>query len=38
MPGWAKDPEMQKHTWDVIAKELDVAEPGCVVKMLQCAA
>ncbi|KAG7289931.1 hypothetical protein NEMBOFW57_006308 [Staphylotrichum longicolle] len=38
MPGWAKDPKMQKHTWDVIAKELDVAEPGCVVKMLQCAA
>ncbi|KAL2131204.1 hypothetical protein VTI74DRAFT_5407 [Chaetomium olivicolor] len=38
MPDWMKDPEMQKHTWDVIAKELEAAEPGCVIKMLECAA
>ncbi len=29
---------MQKQTWDTIAKELEAIEPGCVGKMLECAA
>ncbi|KAK4152617.1 hypothetical protein C8A00DRAFT_34707 [Chaetomidium leptoderma] len=36
VPDWVKnDTELQKNTWDVIAKELEAAEPGCVSKMLQ---
>jgi hypothetical protein len=31
------DTEMQKHTWDVIARELEAAEPGCVARMLESA-
>ncbi|KAK4234380.1 Dehydrogenase/reductase SDR family member 13 [Achaetomium macrosporum] len=38
MPDWAKDPNMQKQAWDVITKELDAVEIGCVAKMLECAA
>ncbi|KAK3301879.1 uncharacterized protein B0T15DRAFT_515118 [Chaetomium strumarium] len=37
MPGWAKNEDMQKRTWDVIAKELEAADLGCVAKMLECA-
>jgi hypothetical protein len=38
MPDWAKDPDMQKRTWDVIARELDGVERHCVTKMLECVA
>ena len=38
VPDWVKDDtEMQKHTWEVVSKELEAVEPGCVSKMLQCA-
>ncbi|KAJ4307260.1 hypothetical protein N0V88_000642 [Collariella sp. IMI 366227] len=37
LPDWVKDVEVQKHTWDAIAKELEVTAPGCVAKMLECA-
>jgi hypothetical protein len=38
VPDWVKnDLEMQKQTWDTIAKELEAVEPGCVAKMLACA-
>jgi hypothetical protein len=31
------DTEMQKNTWEVIAKELEAAEPGCVARILDSA-
>ncbi|KAK3304697.1 uncharacterized protein B0T15DRAFT_398934 [Chaetomium strumarium] len=38
VPEWVKeDLALQKNTWDVIAKELEAIEPGCVTKMLACA-
>ncbi|KAK4141992.1 uncharacterized protein C8A04DRAFT_38648 [Dichotomopilus funicola] len=34
LPDWVKsDFEEQKHTWEVIAKELEAIEPGCVSKL-----
>ncbi|KAK4238804.1 hypothetical protein C8A03DRAFT_33128 [Achaetomium macrosporum] len=38
VPAWVKeDLALQKNTWDVIAKELEAIEPGCVTKMVACA-
>jgi hypothetical protein len=38
VPGWVKDDtELQRKVWEVIAKELEGAEPGCVGRMLACA-
>ena len=35
VPSWAKDDsESQKRVWDIIAKELEAAEPGCLGKIL----
>ncbi|KAH6622687.1 hypothetical protein F5144DRAFT_336347 [Chaetomium tenue] len=35
VPDWIKnDLEAQKTTWEVIAKELEAVEPGCVTNML----
>jgi hypothetical protein len=28
------DWEMQKNAWEVVARELEAAEPGCVARML----
>ncbi|KAL2832971.1 hypothetical protein BDW59DRAFT_94640 [Aspergillus cavernicola] len=38
VPEWAKDEEAkkwQKHLWDLIVKELETVEPGCVQKALE---
>jgi hypothetical protein len=38
VPAWCKDDlELQKNTWEVIAKELEVIEPGCVSRLQQVA-
>ncbi|KAK4102541.1 NAD(P)-binding protein [Parathielavia hyrcaniae] len=38
VPDWVKDDtKMQARTWEVIANELELVEPGCVAKMLECA-
>ena len=38
MPSWITDEEgkvSQKRVWEVIAKELESIEPGCVKKILE---
>jgi len=38
VPQWFKDEDgtpMQKGVWDVIAKELETIEPGCVKRILE---
>lgn len=38
VPDWAKGEEAKKwqeHLWDLIVKEIETAEPGCVRKALQ---
>lgn len=38
MPDWVKDDlDLQKRVWETIAKEIEVAAPGSVGNMVQCA-
>ncbi|KAK3293590.1 uncharacterized protein B0H64DRAFT_216750 [Chaetomium fimeti] len=34
VPDWVNELGAQKNTWEVIARELEAVEPGCVSKML----